>query len=126
MRFAGAPQITDFLARKENYENLADQGIRERAAQNIAVMEAEGLMSRSEIEADAMVKAAKYGASATRAQGAAQGQSSLVSGITSGLSGLGGALKGKFGGPGTMSNPNFDNSKWGSAQSRFNNFYKNY
>lgn len=96
MRFAGSPQITDFLARKENYENLADQGLRERAAQNIAVMEAEGLMSRSEIEADAMVKSAKYGASATRAQGAAQGQASMFDGAFSALGSIGGKALGNM------------------------------
>ena len=92
--------IQNFMVRKENYADIANQGQIERAAQEMAVMQAEGLVERADIEAVAKIKAAKHGASAIRAEGAAKGQSALVSGITGGLGGLGGALKGAFGGGG--------------------------
>ena len=94
--------IQNFMVRKENYADIANQGQIERAAQEMAVMQAEGLVERADIEAVAKIKAAKHGASAIRAEGAAKGQSALVSGITGGLGGLGGALKGAFGGGGAQ------------------------
>ena len=90
--------IQNFLGRKENYQNLSNQAMLERAKQEQAILEAEGMVERADINAVAQIKAAKYGAEATVAQGAAQGQASMFSGIANGFSGLGGALKGKFGG----------------------------
>ena len=94
--------IQNFMVRKENYADIANQGQIERAAQEMAVMKAEGLVERADIEAVAKIKAAKHGASAIRAEGAAKGQSALVSGIGGGLGGLGGALKSRFAGGAQM------------------------
>ena len=101
--------IQNFMVRKENYADIANQGQIERAAQEMAVMEAEGLIERADIEAVAAVKAAKYGASATRAAGAARGQSALVSGIANGFSGLGSAIK-KAGAPAPTATSNIARS----------------
>ena len=49
------------------------------------------------LEAAAMEKAAKFGASATRAQGAAAGQSAMFSGLSSGIGSIAGGL-GSMGG----------------------------
>ena len=88
--------IQNFVVRKENYQDLMNQGMRERAAQEQAILQAEGMVERADINAVAAIKAAKYGADATVAAGQAQGQASMVNGIVGGLDGLGGALKKKF------------------------------
>ena len=96
MRFAGAPQITDFLNRKENYQDLTAQGVKERALQDMAVMEAEGLVAEAGIKGDAMIEAAKYGASATAAKGAAQGQAAMFSGLGDAFGSIGGKFASRF------------------------------
>ena len=90
--------IQNFVVRKENYQDLMNQGMLERAKQEQAILQAEGMIERADINAVAAIKAAKHGASATRAAGEAQGQASMVSGIVGGFSGLGGALRGLGGG----------------------------
>lgn len=85
--------IQDFLGPRENYADITNQAMRERALQQKAIMEAEGMVERADINAVAEIKAAKYGGEATVAQGAARGQASMFSGLFGGLDGLGGAIK---------------------------------
>ena len=89
--------IQNFVVRKENYQDLMNQGMLERAKQEQAILQAEGMVERADINAVAAIKAAKHGASATVAAGEARGQASMFSGLMGGLDGLGGALKSRFG-----------------------------
>jgi len=91
MRFAGT-QLTNFID-PTNFDPIGKSFINGQSMQNQAVMKGEGLVDRTDIQAEAEIEAAKFGASATRAQGAAQGQASMFSGLSSGI----GSLAGGFG-----------------------------
>ncbi len=90
MRFAGT-QLTNFFD-PSNFDAVGKSSIMGGAKENMASMQSKALIDKSEIAADAMIEAAKYGADATRAQGAAQGQSSMFSGLGSMASGIAGGF----------------------------------
>ena len=102
MRFAGT-DLTNFMS-GTNFDNIGKMAHEARAHENNAMTVGEGLITRSDIAADAMVDAAKFGASATVAQGAAQGQASMFSGISSGIGSIAGGFANKSGAGGT---PNY-------------------
>ena len=56
MRFAASEPITNFLQRKENYANLAGQAAQERAAENAAISQAEGLVAGTGMQSQADIK----------------------------------------------------------------------
>ena len=101
MRFAASEPVQNFLARKENYADLAAQGVQERYMQNAAIHKAEGLIASTQLEADAKVEAAKAGASATMAEGQAMGQASMFKGLVGGI----GSIAGGFGSSNYSFNP---------------------
>ena len=88
MRFAASEPITSFLKRKENYQNLAGQAAMERAYENAAISEAEGLMAGTGLQAKADIKSAKLGAAATRYAGQQAGNAAMFGGAMQGLAGL--------------------------------------
>jgi hypothetical protein len=90
MRFAGT-QLTNFID-PTNFDPIGKSFINGQSMQNQAVMKGEGLVDRTDIQAEAEIEAAKFGASATRAQGAAQGQASMFSGLSSGIGSLAGGF----------------------------------
>lgn len=100
MRFAASEPITNFLQRKENYANLAGQAAQERAAENAAISQAEGLVAGTGLQSQAAVKSAKYGADATRYAGQQAGNAAMFGGLMSGISGLAGGAIDKFGSKG--------------------------
>ena len=95
MRFAGT-DLTNFMS-GTNFDNIGKMAHEARAHENNAMTVGEGLITRSDIAADATVDAAKFGASATVAQGAAQGQASMFSGIASGIGSIAGGFAKKAG-----------------------------
>jgi len=93
MRFAASEPITNFLQRKENYQDLVGQAAQERAAENAAISEAEGLVARTGIQGKADVKSAKLTGEATRYAGQQAGNAAMFGGLIKGVSGLaGGAI----------------------------------
>lgn len=95
MRFAGT-QLTNFID-PTNFDAIGKSSIMGDSVMNQAAMQSEAYVDRADIKALADIEAAKFGASATRAQGAAQGQSSMFSGLGSMASGIAGGLA-KMGG----------------------------
>ncbi len=90
MRFAGS-QLSNFIS-GTNFDNIGKAGITSRANENNARRVSDAYVDMADINADATVQSAKYGASATRAQGAAAGQSSMFSGLGSMASGIAGGF----------------------------------
>ena len=97
MRFAASEPITNFLQRKENYQDLVGQATQERAAENAAISQAEGLVAGTGIQGKADIKSAKYGAAATRYAGQQAGNAAMFGGLMSGISGLAGGAISKYG-----------------------------
>ena len=90
MRFAGS-QLSNFIS-GTNFDNIGKAGITSRANENNARRVSDAYVDMADINADATVKAAKFGASATRAEGAAAGQSAMFSGLGSMASGIAGGF----------------------------------
>ena len=90
MRFAGT-QISNFMD-NDSFDNISKTAAKSRSQERMAYDQSEGLVDRADINAEATIQAAKYGASATRAQGAASGQMGIASGIGNLASGIAGGL----------------------------------
>ena len=91
MRFAGSDSAMQSLFGKMSNitpGKLENLGTETRSSTRNAQTEGDFMVDKANIDAEAMVKAAKYGADATRAQGQAAGQSSMMGGISSGISGI--------------------------------------
>ncbi len=80
-------------------DKLANLGTQSRAQNEQTAMEADAHVRKSEKQAQGLLDQAEFGASATRAQGAAAGQQSMMSGLSSGIQGIAGGL-GSMGGTG--------------------------
>ncbi len=99
-RFAGSDSAMQSLFGKMSnitpgkIENL---GTKARSSTRTTETQADFMVDKAGIDAEAMVKAAEYGAESTKAQGQAAGQSSMMGGISSGISGI----VGGFGSMGT-------------------------
>ena len=96
MRFAASEPITNFLQRKENYQDLVGQAAQERAAENAAISEAEGLVARTGIQGKADVKSAKLTGEATRYAGQQAGNAAMFGGAMQGIAGLAGGAISKY------------------------------
>ncbi len=90
MRFAGT-QLSSYLD-PSNFDNIAKSSMEARTTERNADMISKAHVQEADIMGDAAVKAAKFGASATVAQGAAQGQSSMFSGLGNMASGIAGGF----------------------------------
>ena len=94
MRFAASTPITDFLQRKENYQDVASRASVERAKENAMASKAEGLVAGTGLQSEAAIKSAKLGAAATRYAGQQAGNAAMFGGLMSGISGIaGGAIE---------------------------------
>ena len=98
MRFAASRPITDFLQRKENYQDVASQSSLERAKENAMASKAEGLVAGTGMQSEADIKSAKLGAAATRYAGQQAGNAAMFGGLMSGISGIAGGAIDRFGG----------------------------
>ena len=101
-RFAGSDSAMASLfggVKSPEYDKLANLGIEARGQNEQTAMEADAYARKSQKEAQGLVDQAEFGAEATRAQGAAQGQSSMMSGLSSGIQGIVGGF-GSMGGSG--------------------------
>ena len=95
-RMAGAnPKLASIFSGSNlgmNVGAMNNAAFQDRSALSQAATAADANAAIGDAEAEAMVKAAKYGAQATRAQGAAAGQSAMFGGLTSGISSLAGGF----------------------------------
>lgn len=98
MRFAASTPITDFLQRKENYQDVASRASAERAKENAMASKAEGLVAGTGMQSEAAIKSAKLGAAATRYAGQQAGNAAMFGGLMSGISGIAGGAIDKYGG----------------------------
>ena len=94
MRFAASPGFLGAYGMVDSFDanQLGQQAAAGRSLQNRAAMEADAAVRGQEISADATIQAAKYGADATRAQGAASGQMSMMQGAMGALGSIGGGI----------------------------------
>jgi len=114
-RFAGSDSAMQSLF--GNMSNitpgkLENLGTEARSSTRNAITEGDFMVDKADIDAEAMVKAAKYGAEATRAQGQSAGQQGLMGGISSGISGIMGGIgsMGTSGGASPATYGTFSNS----------------
>lgn len=112
-RFAGT-QLSSYLD-SSNFDNIAKSSMEARATERNADMISKAYVEQADITGDAKVKAAKYGASATVAQGAAKGQSAMFSGLASGIGSIAGGFAKRPGAGETPGIPtgNTGNTKYG-------------
>ena len=117
-RMAGAnPKIAAIFGGSNlgmNVGAMNNAAFQDRSALSQAATAADANAAIGDAEAEAMVKAAKYGAQATKAQGAAAGQASMFGGLTSGITSLAGGL-GSMGGGGGAGFNSIAASPGGSA-----------
>ncbi len=90
MRFAGS-QLSNFID-PSNFDAISKTSMQGRSTERMYQAGAEATVEKADIDAEAMIKSAKYGASATRAQGSAAGQSAMMGGIASGIGSLAGGF----------------------------------
>lgn len=95
MRFAGS-QLSNFID-PTNFDEVSKTSMKGRATERMSVAKADGMVDQANIYGDATIQSAKYGASATRAQGSAAGQSAMFGGIASGIGSIAGGIANKAG-----------------------------
>ena len=93
MRFAGS-QISNFID-PSNFDEISKTSMKGRATERMSASKAAGIVDQADIYGDATIQSAKYGASATRAQGSAAGQSAMMGGIASGIGSIAGGFANK-------------------------------
>ena len=94
---SGYSPITQFLPPSINYGKVGELAIKDYMAQQGTAMAADGLVDKTEIEADARTKIAKYEAEAIKARGAAAGKAAMWKGIGSAVGSVGSAFAGNMG-----------------------------
>ena len=90
MRYAGTA-LTDYFGGPD-FTGLGQTMMESASLQRNAANVADATVSMAGIGSQAKIKGAGYQADALRAQGAAQGQASMWSGIGTGISGLAGGI----------------------------------
>jgi len=117
-RFAGTA-LTDYFSTPD-FTQVGKVGMMGQSMQRNAATKAEGLVHGAGINSMAQVASAGFQAEATRAQGQAQGQASMASGIGSMVSGIAGGF-GSMGSSGSSSSStNYDlnlDRPWGAVSS---------
>ena len=86
MRFAGT-QLSNFMGDTMDYSAIAGTSQKGRSMERQAVMKGEGLVANAGVQSLGKIQSAQYQADAIEAQGAAQGQQAMASGIGSMVSG---------------------------------------
>ena len=96
MRFAGT-QLGNFMD-PTNFDNISISSLQGKGMERMYNAEAGFLVDKAGLDGESLIKQAEYGASATRAQGSAQGQAAMWGGISSGIGSLAGGFASKAGG----------------------------
>ena len=86
---SGYSPITQFLPPSINYGKVGELAVKDYMAQQGTAMAADGLVDKTDIEADATKKIAKYEAEAIKARGAAAGKAAMWQGIGSAAGSIG-------------------------------------
>ena len=90
-RFAGT-QMSNFLGGTMNYSDISGTSIKGRSMERKATMGAEAEVANAGVQSMGKIASAGFQADAIRAQGAAQGQSSMMSGLGNLASGIAGGF----------------------------------
>ena len=102
MRFAGAPQIKNFLAESPRFDQIANTFSEARSANRSMNHEAEGFVASSGLDAMSKIKQAGHQARATIAAGEADAAASQAQGMSGMMSGIAGGIGNiSFGGGGS-------------------------
>ena len=99
MRYAGTA-LTDYF-NTPDFTGLGKTMMQGNSLQRNAGVKAEGMVGMAGINSAAKIKSAGFQADAIEAQGASQGQQSMMSGIGSMVSGIAGGFANMGGGGGT-------------------------
>ena len=118
MRYAGTA-LTDYFGTPD-FTGIGKTMMDSASMQRNAATKSEGLVAGTGLQAAGKIKGAGYQAEAIEAQGQAQGQASMMSGIGSMVSGIAGGF-GSMGSGG--SSYNFNSPVWKRAQSDANSFF---
>ena len=102
MRFAGS-QLSNFRD-PSNFDGISKASMQGRSTERMYDAHATGLVDKAGIDAEGMIKRAKYGASGIRAEGSAAGNSARMGGISSGIGSLAGGFMNKPSGLGDTGN----------------------
>ena len=95
MRFAGT-QLSNYLD-PMNFDGISTAFMEGQAKERMYDRQADFLVDKAEIDGASLIKQAKYGASATRAEGAAGGSAAMFGGLANGIGGLASGLGSKLG-----------------------------
>ena len=98
MRFAGT-ELGNYMSTPD-FTGLGRTMMQGQSLQRRAAHEAEGMVGMAGINSQAKIKSAGYQADAIRAEGAAQGQAAMASGIGNMVSGIAGGFASRGGGGG--------------------------
>ena len=123
MRFAGT-ELNNYMSTPD-FTGLGRTMMQGASLQRQAADMAEGQVAMAGINSTAKVKSAGFEADAIKAQGAAQGQQAMASGLGSMFSGIAGGFGALGGGGGGGSVPGIGGLDWASNSHRslFNNGY---
>ena len=91
-RFAGRPDISEFIQRNQYADKIGAAGMNAYADQTSAGFRQDAAVENAGIMGEARVEAAKHRASAIKAGGQAAGQQSMMSGIFGGIGSLAGSM----------------------------------
>ena len=118
-RFAGTA-LTDYF-NTPNFTQVGKTGMQGQSMQRNAATKADGLVHGAGINSMAQVASAGFKADAIEAQGQAQGQAAMMSGLASAASGIAGG----FGSMGSGGGGNYDFSSptWTNARNEANSFF---
>ena len=105
MRFAGSSNnaLFGFADNSPQFSALSGVGLQARNLQKNAASVADAKAAMTDINANALIESAGFEADAIKAQGQAEGQASLASGIAGGIGTLAGGFGGLGGSVGGMS-----------------------
>jgi len=92
-RFAGSVFKTpNFMGERENYQGHALTGLVNRANEQSMAFQADAAVQGAGLDAQSKIEAEKFMAEATVAQGQAEGQASMFSGLAGGIGQIFGGL----------------------------------
>ena len=117
-RFAGTA-LTDYF-NTPNFTQVGKTGMQGQSMQRNAATKADGLVHGAGINSMAQVASAGFKADAIEAQGQAQGQAAMMSGLASAASGIAGGFGSMGSGGG---NYDFGSPTWTNARNEANSFF---
>ena len=125
-RFAGSDSAMASLfggMKTPEYDKLANLGIEARGQTEQTAMKADATARKAQKEAQGLVDQAEFAGAATKAQAAAQSQSSMMSGLMGGIGSIASAGIGSMGSTGGAMPSSYGASTFGSGYASQGNKY---